>query len=373
MNTNTSYPRPNGGKPGDCGCNDCKDKDNATQVSINLNRTNLCNLLYTQESIVGKDEKKFTGEEAIYKEKRCIFLNTEKSYRRYRNFEITTGTELIQTNISIKATVSQLKDWNKNLNATLTALFKQIKDLKGKFNDLKDAACKLDSSYKDKCNISQKKAITGKAPDNCPDPTPPVDACKNADTDIEALICRPKGLAQDIDSIFQASSDVIGIQIFSNIDSLDPLQTDLSTYSSAFEKLISDTMKSRKADLDKMQDDLVAEVKTLTQAAMTRNSDRAIFEGYYDVTKFLCCPSCSCVPDDTTQDGNPVPKNNANNPNQNNPNGNKDCEDCPPRLKDCEKAICDICDQVKITFCCDADNPTPQPGTPNPGNNKNCD
>ena len=347
------------GQTDDCGCNDCKDKDNATQVSINVNRTALCKLLYNERGTVSKLETKFSGENDLYREKRCIFLNTEKNYRRYRNFEITTGTELIQTNVSIKASVAQIKDWNKNLNATLTALSKQVKDLKAKFGDLKDSACKLDSSYKDKCNIGQKKALTGKAPENCPDPTPPIDACKDACTEIEALICRPKGLALDIDSIFQASSDVIGIQIFSNIDSLDQLQTDLSTKSTAFDKLISDAMKARKTELDKLQDDLVNSVKTITQVAINRNSERAIFEGYYDATKFLCCPSCSCVPaDDTTTVGKP-----AGDWNTSNSTGNKECDDdcCPPRLKDCEQAICDICDQVKTTFCCEADNPDTVP------------
>ena len=85
------------------------------------------------------------------------FSEYRDNYRRYRNFEITAGTELIQTNVSIKASVATDKEWNKNLNATLNALFKQVKDLKTKFGDLKDAACKLDNSYKDKCNIRPEK------------------------------------------------------------------------------------------------------------------------------------------------------------------------------------------------------------------------
>jgi cell division protein FtsB len=347
------------GQPGDSGCSDCKDKDNATQVSININRTALCKLLYDERGIVSKLETRFSGENDVYKEKRCIFLNTEKSYRRYRNFEITTGTELLTTNDSVKATVTQLQGWNKTLGATLTNLFKQIKDLKTKFSDLKDASCKLDSAYKDKCNIGQKKAITGKGGDNCPDGTP-VDACKDSDSDFLTLICKPKGLAQDVDSIFQSSSDVIGIQVFSNIDSLTQLQTDLSTRSTAFEALINSSMKTRKSDLDKMQDDLVASVKSITQTAVSRNSERANFEGYYDATKFLCCPACACVPVESTT---PTPGTTNTAAAANNNSGNKDCDDCcPPRLKECEQAICTICDAVKTTFCCDAD--TPPPSTP---------
>jgi hypothetical protein len=217
-------------------------------------------------------------------------------------------------------------------------------------------------------------ALTGKSPENCNDQTPPIDACKNAGTDITTLICKPKGLAQDIDSIFQSSSDVIGIQIFSNIDSLDQLQKDLSTRSIAFEKQISDTMKARKADLDTMQADLVTSVKNITQTAVSRNFERATFEGYYDATKFLCCPSCACVPADgdgtppTGTPGTPYTKPTANTQGPN-PPPTTDCpDDCPPRLKDCEQAICDICDEVKATYCCEADNPPPPPppGTPPP-------
>lgn len=359
MSTMTPPKTPNG----DCGCKD-KDKDNATQVSININRAALCKLLYDEGGTVSKLETKFDCENLIYKEKRCIFLNTEKSYRRYRNFEITTGTELVQTNVSVQANVAKLKDWNKTLNATLTNLSKQIKDLKTKFGDLQESAEKLCRAYNDKCNTGQKKAITGKGAENCPDGTP-IDACATAATDIETLCCRPGGLVQDIDSIFQSSADVTGIQIFSNVDSLDQLQKDLQTKSGAFDKLISDTMKTRKADLDKLQDDLVASVKTITQAAVDRNAERAVFEGYYDAVKFLCCPACDCVSEVVPTATN----NNRNNPNQ----SSADCpDDCPPRLKDCEKAICSICDDVKVTFCCEADKPVPPPQTPAP-QKKGCD
>lgn len=359
MSTNQRPPNHNG-KTDDCGCHDKVNDKAATQVSIKTSRADLCKLLYEEQGTVSKWETKFYGESEIYKERRCIFVNTERNYRLYRNFEIVTGTELLQSNASIKASVAQIKGWNKDLNSTLTALAKQVKDLKTKFGDLKDAACKLDSSYEDKCNIGQKKVLTGIVPENCPDPGPPIDDCKDSATIIEGLICRPKGLAKDIDSIFQASSDVVGIQIFSNIDSLDQLQTDLATKSSSFEKLINDAMKTRKTELDKMQDDLVTSVKTITQVAVSRNSERALFEGLYDATDFLCCPSCECIPDDESDGENGHGQHHGHNRKD-----EKECnDDCPPRLKDCEQAICKICDEVKHTFCCDADTPPETSQTP---------
>ncbi len=319
--------------------NDCQDKDNATQKSINNERLVLCNLLYETEGKVEQQQTKFDGEKDVFKEKKCMFLHTEENYRRYRNLEICAGTELLQTNDSIKANVAGLNKWNKDLNKILTDLIKQIKDAKSKFADLKSASCKLDDSITDKCNAAQWKALTGKTSENCKDdPKPPIDACKNAETEINNLICYPKGLGKDIDYIFQSSADVTGIQIFSNIDTLEPLQKSLSDKSNAFEKLISETMKTRKSELDKLQDDLVVSVKSITQSAMDRNSMRSDFEGYYDAVDFLCCPSCDCVND---------------NPNDSNSDKDNCKDECNPRLYDCETAICVICDDVQKTFCCD--------------------
>lgn len=319
--------------------NDCQDKDNPTQKSINNERMTICNLLYETEGNVEQQQTKFDGENEVFKEKKCMFLHTEENYRRYRNLEICAGTELLQTNVSIKANVDNLNKWNKDLNKILTDLTKQIKDAKSKFADLKSASCKLDDSITDKCNAAQWKALTGKTAENCKDePKPPIDACKNAETEINNLICYPKGLGKDIDYIFQSSADVTGIQIFSNIDTLEPLQKSLSDKSNAFDKLISDTMKTRKGELDKLQDDLVLSVKSITQSAMDRNSMRSNFDGYYNAVDFLCCPPCNCV-----------------NYKSNDSNSDKDNykDDCNPRLHDCEAKICKICGDVQKTFCCD--------------------
>lgn len=324
----------------DCGCKDCKDMDNATQVSINLNRAVICSTLYDSKALVTKAETKFEGEKHLYHEKKCLFVRTEANYQRYRNFEIMVGSEILQTNDSVKASVGQLKDWNKALNTTLTTLFKQIKDAKTKFSDLKDSAYRLDSMYNDTCNNVQRKAITGKTGDNCTDTTVINENCKDSAVEFCELICLPKGLAQDADTLFQSSSDIIGIQLFSNVDSLDQMQKDLTDKSSLFEKFISDTMKSHRMDMDKLQDDLIVSVKSVTKAAIDRNSQRATFEAYYDATSFICCPDCSCTPSDENQD------------NLQYNHDKKSSDDCPPRLKECQKEICEICDDVKTTFCC---------------------
>lgn len=330
------------GKPDhhdDHGCKECNDKDNATQQSINTLRKLLCDTVYNSKGLVTQAETKFDGENELYKDKRCLFIKTEDNYLRYRNFEITAGTELVQTNETIKGNVAQLKDWNKTLNSMLNNLFNKIKEGKGKFLDLKDAAYKLDNSFNEQCNSAQRKAITGTTGENCDNPQDAPEPCKDSVSEIEQLICLPRGLYEDAVSILKASSDVLGVQIFSNVDTLDQLQKDLASKSASFEKHISDTMKLHKTDVDKLQEDLVSSVKAVTKAAIDRNGQRASFEGYYDTTKFLCCPDCPCVPEDG--DENPEKRDQKD-------YGN----DCQPRLKNCEKVICDICDDVKTTFCC---------------------
>jgi hypothetical protein len=315
------------------GCTSCKDKDNPTQISITKERLKVCSLLYDSSGELSKQQEKFNKENELYGLKKCLFVNTEDNYRRYRNLDIATGTELLQTNESVKSNVTDLNKWNKDLNTALKNIAKAVKDAKTKFAELKKAACDLDSCYNDSCNTAQKKALTGKA-DGCKDETP-IDACSDAEMIIGELICMPKGLASDIDSLFKSSHDVVGIQVFSNIETLEPLQKTLEEQSKAFQKHISEIVKLRDADLKKQQEELVKSVKDITKAAMDRNNARSKFEAYYDATHFLCCPICECLP-----------KNDKN-------NMETDCNTgCDPRLKGCEEDICEICGTVKETFCC---------------------
>lgn len=353
--------------PADNGCNDCIDQDNPTQKSITKERNKYCLELYESKGATSQQETKFTGESEVFTEKKCMFRNTEENYRRYRNLEITVGTEVLQTTESIKGIVDKLKKWNSDLNGQLKKLSKSMKDVKTKFGELKDAGCKLESSIKDKCNSGQWKALTGKTSENCKDgPSDPHPSCKDASKIIEDLICKPKGLILDIDSLFQSSADVVGIQVFSNIDTLEPLHKELDLYAKDFEKHIAETMKTRDGDLKKLQEELIKSVKEITKSAMDRNSLRSDFEGYYDAVYYMCCPPCECVPKDDDDDDNNNPDQRTHGHN----NKDNDCYDgCKPRLKDCEEEICEICDDVKKAFCCDTTITKPPTGG---GKNGDC-
>ena len=315
-------------------CGNCEENDTATQKTITAERSKYCDDLYGLAGEVIKYETSYTGQLILYDVKKCIFTWTEDNYRRYRNTEISVGTELIQSNDLIKENVASYVKWSNDLFAALKNIFKYIKDVKGKLNDLRDAACKLENCKNDACNCTQMIILTGEVPENCKDnggqqgnrPS----ECNDAKDILDDLICMPKALGFDADYLFKASSDVVGIQVFSNIGTLEPLQKTLSDDSKAFEKHISETMTARAGDLKKAQDELVKAVQETTKAVAGLYNKRSDHEGLLCTTRFLCCPKCECVHED---EGN-----------------------CKPRLEKCKEEICDICEEVKETFCTDATN-----------------
>lgn len=315
----------------DRGCKDCEEKDNATQKSINTLRSEYCNKLYEAAGEVRKAEKTYDGQFKLYERKKCMFLWTEGNYRRYRNTEICIGTELMQSNDLIKENVSNYVRWGTELSTSLKNIFKSVKDVKAKMKDLQDAACKLEGCMNDSCNCTQMIILTGVVPKGCKEEhrqeegKKPKAECEHAGQYLNDIVCMSRALVFDVDSIFKSSSEIIGIQIFSNIGTLEPLQKTFSDRSKEIDKLLLETMKTRESDLKKIQEDLVKSVQETTKASSGRYSKRSDFEGSRRTIEYLCCPDCNCV---------------------------EESEDpCKARLKKCECKICDICDDVQKTFC----------------------
>lgn len=326
----------------DCGCppnDDCEENNSLTQKTINAGQGQYCDLLFYYAGEVSKWEKNYDGQQIVLEHKQCMFNWTEENYQRYRNTEITVGTSLILSSDLIKENVSLNIKSGTALSTTLKDIFKAIKEAKVKMNDLREAACKLDSCLQDSCNCAQLTVLTGKVQEKCRDSKPvqgerPAE-CKDIEEVLHDLICMPKSLWSDIESIFKASSDVIGIQVFSNIGTLDPLQKTLAEQSKTFEKQLVEAMKLRETDLKKLQEDLIKLVQETTKSEITLYQKRSDFEGTYKTVRYLCCPKCGCVIEEAH---------------------------CEPRLHKCEEEICGICEDVKKTFCTDGCNdPEPVP------------
>lgn len=322
----TSYQRSSQQPPGSIP--DCEEKDNATQKKINAVKKVYCTNLSTARDNVNRLEIAYDGKETLYKKKERKFLRTQDNLERYVNTEISMGSQLMQANKRITTNVAGYKTWDDNLSTALKGIFATIKDVKTKVGDLRDAAVRLENSLNDSCSAAQWSTITGKNPDNCKDDNPPPpnpqEGCKDAEEILKLLVCMPRALAFDIDSVFKASSDIVGIQKFGNISSLVGLQTELSARAVDFDTLLQNTIKTRKTDLDNAQKDLVQSLADRTDSIIDLYNQRCDYDGVYGTVSEICCPKCGCVA---------VGKGN-----------------CEPRLDDCLREICEICGEVRDTF-----------------------
>jgi len=310
-------------------CDDCGDNNTATQKSIAVDQEKCCEALTQLAGEVGQTEENYRGRKELYESKKCLFIWTEENWQIFRNTEICVGSDLLQSNDSLTENIGNYIKWNKELATCLKDITKLVKDAKGKFAELRDQACKLENCKNDSCNSTQWAVLTGKTPEECDDESKPIDqerpeACKDVEKIWHDLVCIPKGLSFDIDLIFKSASEIVGIQIFSNIASLEPLQKTLSDDFGEFEKLLVETMKLREGELKKLQEELIKCAKDVSKSNHGRYGKRSDFEGLKTTVEFICCPDCKCV---------------------------EECECDDPRLKKCACDICDICEKVEKTFC----------------------
>jgi hypothetical protein len=307
---------------------DCEERDNATQKKINAVKKTNCASLITSRDNVDKMEMAYYGKETLYKKKEKKFLRTQENLQRYVNTEISMGSQLMQANKRLTTNVANYKTWDDALAGNLKKIFDSVKDVKTRLAELREAGNKIDNSMHDSCSTGKWALITGKNPDTCKDdqtpPPPPQEGCKDADEIIRLLIGMPKALHQDVDSIFKASSDIVGIQKFANIGSLVTLQTDLSARTTEFDTLLQTAITTRKKDLESVQKELVQSLADRTDSIVDLYSQRCDYEGVYKTVSEICCPKCGCV--------------------------EIGCGNLEPRLENCLCEICDLCGEVRNTF-----------------------
>lgn len=317
---NKHNPRP---QDQDDDCNKCKETDTLTEKTIDRERKKVCSDLAIKFGEARQWEQARYGARQLYDDKQCAFVKTETNYRYYRNMEISVGVELIQVNEDIKENIKSYKKWNDDLGALLKDIAKTAKEAKIKFKDLKDAGDKLETCLGDICNSTGKKILTGKSSGDCGDGGDKEPKCDNAEEILDKLVSYPKDLLHDMDLIYHSATQVTGIQIFSNVSSLEPLQKGLQEKSKAFDDLIQEKMKKGSDDLKKSQEDLTKAVVELTKATSTLYLKRSLFKGVKEATEELCCPDCGCI-----KEGG---------------------------LEQCKCDICKICDDVKEGVCVDKD------------------
>lgn len=142
-----------------------------------------------------------------------------------------------------------------------------------------------------------------------------------------------QNFSEDIDIIFNSATRVTGIQVFSNVPTLEPLQKTMLEKSKAFDDFIQEKMKKDADDLKKIQEELVKSVQELAKNTSGLYFRRSDFKGVQRATQKLCNPGC----DECMQTGD------------------------ENRLDDCKCDICDICEEVQTGVCKVDDNPACRP------------
>jgi len=325
------YPgnQPDPGRPEkDCGC---EERESHTGKAIATARQVYCTNLHASKSEQASAERAYDRSVVIYHKKKKLFEWTENNYRLYRDFDICVDSELTAVTASLTANVKAIATLNTTLYTSLKTIVAKISDLKTKVTALSDAAYNLDKYKNDQANATQWCLLTGKNMDNCKPEEHHhhhhrPEACNDADKCYHELITiTKKALIPDVNSLLQSATDTVGIQTFSNIDTLTTQQTAFTTAAAALVTQIQATVKTRRTDMDGAQTDLATAVQTCTSAGVDKYYKTSVSHAAHCTVQFLCCPDCGCV--------KPCK-----------------CDSHEPRLVDCECRICDIGEKIRSTY-----------------------
>lgn len=316
-----------------------------TRRTVELLKDAYCQQLKGLYGELSNSEVTYEGALKLYNKKKCSFTKTEKNYRAMRNLSLSSGVELTQASAEIKKNVEAYIKYNgddKNgLVGALKDVLKKAKDAKVKFGELHDAAFKLDTARKDRCNASQMIILgcwdgedcggeekkqqqqqqegCGEKPQGCDD------ICQVLDE----LVSIPDSLRNDSDILFNAAAEIVGIQTFTNIKTLEKFQKDFADNAKAFTDLLDITIKSGADGVTNAQKALTEAIQSLTTSTFILYGKRNDTETVDSIKDYLCCHECKCLGDCGCE-------------------GHDHSGD--EGLKECKCDICDICKEVKDVY-----------------------
>lgn len=313
-----------------------------TKKTIRAKKDEYCDKLVTLVGTLNAAEENVYGLTTTYEMKKCVFVKTEKNYRITRNLELLTGVELVQASAEISKNVKASITKNDDLVKALKAVCAAAKTAKGKFGELLDAADKLKKCRADSCSTSQLIVLGCKPAGECNEPNEKKQegengsnvpkACENACCILDHLVTVPESLSRDIDIINNASAEIMGIQTFTSIKTLEKFQADFEANAKAFDEWVVARMGEGKTAVDAAQKELVDATKLLTTATYSLYNARTAVEAVDTTKDYLCCHKCKCLDDDDEC-------------------GCNDLDNDNDRLKACKCEICDICEEVTHVYC----------------------
>jgi hypothetical protein len=308
-----------------------------TKRTIDLIKETYCKNLKGLAGELSQSEVTYDGTLVTYNTKKCCFVKTEKNYRIIRNLELSVGVELVQANEEIKKNVVAYNKQNDDLVKALKLVLTNTKEAKLKFGELRDAANKLSDCTKDSCNKSQMVLLGCRQADDCNENNSKEtaerlpDCCNDVCEIIEDLINIPSSMSADIDTICGGAAEIVGIQTFSNIKSLDVFQADFLLNAKAFDDWVKSKMTAGSTALNVLQEELALATKNLTIAGFALYGKRNVVEIADEVKDYLCEHECSCIDHEC--------------------GCHHEEKDAEGRLANCKCDICNICVEVKDIYC----------------------
>ncbi|HEY2720696.1 MAG TPA: hypothetical protein VGI82_03165 [Chitinophagaceae bacterium] len=303
--------------------------------SIKAKREAYCQQIKSKSGDLQKLEENRNGLIVVYEHKKCRFVKTEKNYRILRNLELSVGIELIKAADNISTNITTYTGFNTSLVKALNDLVQSAKSAQAKFGDLRVSAETLAAATKNSCNRTQMTLLTGEIHEDCkegPLPGKRPDDCRDAGRVLEELIAKPAHLCMDIDAVLSTAVDVLGIQTFSNINSLSQtFLPSIKTSAKTFDDFINDRIKASTTELTTAQTALSDSAKAVIDVEYQVFNSRIDLEVDNGVKEFLCHPPCDCI---TEGEGS---------------------------FKDCKCKICDISRDVAFIYKRETKEQQPQP------------
>ena len=222
----------------------------------------------------------------------CLWSRSKVARNFYRSIDYYAA---LPTAAETERMGKDLDDFIKKsdeLSKALKDIAKGVKNIKDKAAELKGAACTLGSCLKEFTNNDQYEVLSQRIPGF--GDTVRNDLIKRVTTDDPDAVTA----VQLADDAFKVSVEVVGLQAFSNVDSLKPLGAGLLDRAKSFKADVDANVKARADEATKNMEDLLKHVKETTIKKVDKRRAAAALEGTLSTLDFVCDPDCNCPCED---------------------------------------------------------------------------
>ena len=250
-----------------------------------------CKDILCDDIIALKAEKdasiiKRTAREEVEQYKICCFVKAQQAFHTYTSLDLLVATKAKKTVEVLGGNVKKYIEIDNGLAKILSETVKSIKEVKKKLAEVADEACKLDRCVEEeqRCNPDLKKALENGVP-----------RIKEA---IRIIRDSSKNCYDLSSRAFDAGVEIVGVQSFTNLESLKKMSDELTLSVSKFKIDIDLNTKKAYEDMTKCKEEYVTVVQELEQLDFDRCTAEVQFKAVKASRDFICDPHCERCDDD---------------------------------------------------------------------------